>query len=182
MEIFGRHFEILRPAWLAGLVLLPLVAVYCRWSLAGLSRGRRALSLSARLLLLAALLLALCDLKVTWPSGRQMVVFALDQSASIAESSRREAETFMEQAASQAHGNRVAYLPFAASAGRVQAELPQGQGKGDSPHLPGRPEGCFAQMGTVPFFPPTGRGPTWRRPSPRRRRRFRPITSPASSC
>jgi len=26
--------------------------------------------------------------------------------------------------------------------------------KGDSPHLPERPEGCFAQMGTVPFFPP----------------------------
>jgi CheY-like chemotaxis protein len=23
--------------------------------------------------------------------------------------------------------------------------------KGDSPHLPERPEGCFAQMGTVPF-------------------------------
>jgi cytochrome c553 len=26
--------------------------------------------------------------------------------------------------------------------------------KGDSPHLPERPEGCFAQMGTVPFFRP----------------------------
>jgi adenosylmethionine-8-amino-7-oxononanoate aminotransferase len=25
--------------------------------------------------------------------------------------------------------------------------------KGDSPHLPERPEGCLAQMGTVPFFP-----------------------------
>ena len=25
------------------------------------------------------------------------------------------------------------------------------RGKGDSPHLPGRPFGCFAQMGTVPF-------------------------------
>jgi myo-inositol-1-phosphate synthase len=28
--------------------------------------------------------------------------------------------------------------------------------KGDSPHLPERPEGCFAQMGTVPFFPSGG--------------------------
>jgi hypothetical protein len=27
----------------------------------------------------------------------------------------------------------------------------QQAGKGDSPHLPERPEGCFAQMGTVPF-------------------------------
>jgi len=25
--------------------------------------------------------------------------------------------------------------------------------KGDSPHLPERPEGCSAQMGTVPFLP-----------------------------
>ncbi len=35
-----------------------------------------------------------------------------------------------------------------------------GAGKGDSPHLPERPDGCFAQMGTVPFsgsgaIPPT---------------------------
>jgi putative SOS response-associated peptidase YedK len=29
-----------------------------------------------------------------------------------------------------------------------------GEEKGDSPHLPERPEGCFAQMGTVPFFRP----------------------------
>ena len=27
----------------------------------------------------------------------------------------------------------------------------RGKGKGDSPHLPERPVGCFAQMGTVPF-------------------------------
>ncbi len=26
--------------------------------------------------------------------------------------------------------------------------------KGDSPHLPERPKGCFAQMGTVPFLRP----------------------------
>jgi general secretion pathway protein E len=29
-------------------------------------------------------------------------------------------------------------------------------GKGDSPHLPERPEGCFAQMGTVPFSAGSG--------------------------
>ena len=28
--------------------------------------------------------------------------------------------------------------------------------KGDSPHLPERPAGCCAQMGTVPFFRPRG--------------------------
>ena len=30
-----------------------------------------------------------------------------------------------------------------------------GLGKGDGPHLPERPGGCFAQMGTVPFSEPT---------------------------
>jgi dTDP-4-dehydrorhamnose reductase len=33
-----------------------------------------------------------------------------------------------------------------------------GREKGDSPHLPERPEGCSAQMGTVPFFPPAPGG------------------------
>jgi len=32
-------------------------------------------------------------------------------------------------------------------------EVAPGREKGDSPHLPERPEGCFTQMGTVPFFP-----------------------------
>jgi two-component system, sensor histidine kinase and response regulator len=32
---------------------------------------------------------------------------------------------------------------------------PATEAKGDSPHLPERPEGCCAQMGTVPLFPAT---------------------------
>jgi len=39
--------------------------------------------------------------------------------------------------------------------GKVESN--QSQEKGDSPHLPERPEGCCAQMGTVPFFPYGGR-------------------------
>jgi hypothetical protein len=34
----------------------------------------------------------------------------------------------------------------------LRGDCPGGK-KGDSPHLPERPEGCFAQMGTVPFLP-----------------------------
>ena len=33
-------------------------------------------------------------------------------------------------------------------------------GKGDSPHLPERPGGCFAQMGTVPFSAPDDKEPS----------------------
>jgi electron transfer flavoprotein alpha subunit len=39
-------------------------------------------------------------------------------------------------------------------AGAFPAEQTGEREKGDSPHLPERPEGCCAQMGTVPFFPP----------------------------
>jgi len=40
--------------------------------------------------------------------------------------------------------------------------------KGDRSNLPGRPEGCFAQIGPVPFFParpalPASAGDIWRR-------------------
>ena len=38
---------------------------------------------------------------------------------------------------------------------RTIVEVRRVDGKGDSPHLPERPGGCFAQMGTVPFFPAT---------------------------
>jgi superfamily II DNA or RNA helicase len=37
-------------------------------------------------------------------------------------------------------------------AGKLETAAAKSE-KGDGPHLPERPEGCFAQMGTVPFFP-----------------------------
>ncbi len=46
------------------------------------------------------------------------------------------------------------------AANRAAEQIAEG-GKGDSPHLPERPEGCCAQMGTVPFssaFPPSPSG------------------------
>ena len=41
-----------------------------------------------------------------------------------------------------------------AEAAKLKAILARHEEKGDSPHLPERPEGCSAQMGTVPFFQP----------------------------
>jgi dTDP-4-amino-4,6-dideoxygalactose transaminase len=51
-------------------------------------------------------------------------------------------------------------LPFGRGAGGEG-----GSANGDSPHLPDRPEGCFAQMGTVPISSPKGEetASTWRR-------------------
>ena len=39
-------------------------------------------------------------------------------------------------------------------AGPAADDVASGPGKGDSPHLPERPSGCFAQMGTVPSSQP----------------------------
>ena len=47
----------------------------------------------------------------------------------------------------------VLQTPFISGKDSLNNEFrPLAAGKGDSPHLPERPEGCFAQMGTVPFF------------------------------
>ena len=45
-------------------------------------------------------------------------------------------------------------------AGRYEV-LADEREKGDSPHLPERPGGCFAQMGTVPFLPGRVQGSRW---------------------
>ncbi len=50
-----------------------------------------------------------------------------------------------------------ATLAYRRRAMEQQGGMAEGREKGDSPHLPGRPEGCFAQMGTVPFFTPPQR-------------------------
>ncbi len=45
------------------------------------------------------------------------------------------------------------YVKYQELESPLEVPLP-GAGKGDSPHLPERPDGCFAQKGTVPFSGP----------------------------
>ena len=62
MEMLGpwTRIELTRPAWLAALLVLPLVVYYARHSLTGFAAWRQTASLACRVLLLIVLVLALC--------------------------------------------------------------------------------------------------------------------------
>jgi len=113
------HIEIARPAWLAALMLLPVVVHYGRRSLARLAPWRRRATLALRSLVVIAIVLALCGVRVVKPTGEPFVVVAVDRSASISEAGQQAAKAFVDQVV-QAAGNRgVAMIDFAAAPARA---------------------------------------------------------------
>jgi Mg-chelatase subunit ChlD len=123
MESPGPQIGFLRPAWLLALVALPLLLYGARHSLAGFSRLRTALCLSLRILMLAAVTAALCDLRATAPQRVPFLVFAVDHSGSIADAAWDAADRFVEQAAAAAEGVPTRTVEFAASP-RGETQLP----------------------------------------------------------
>ena len=120
MATFWSQLDVSDPRWLAALAAVLLVLIYYRWrSLTGDSRFRRAVSLLCRALVVAAVVLALCGPRTVRPTRRQFVLFAVDQSASVAQASREAAAEFIDEAMPHAGGNRVAVLPFAATPGQL---------------------------------------------------------------
>jgi Mg-chelatase subunit ChlD len=107
------QWEIIHPLRLAALVVLPLLIYYWRRSLLGFAPWQRAASLAIRGLLVTVLVVALCDIRWTTSSRQLSVVFAVDESLSISETSGRAAETFLNEALRQAGRNQSARLPFA---------------------------------------------------------------------
>jgi len=127
MEAFGWQFELTRPAWLAALGLLPLVVLCSRRRLTGFSRARQGASIACRILLIAAIVLALCGVRAVRPTAERFLVLAIDNSDSIADESRRVADTFRDQVLEAAGRDRVAVVPFArhpaaTNPGRVLSE------------------------------------------------------------
>ncbi|MFH1924088.1 MAG: VWA domain-containing protein, partial [Planctomycetota bacterium] len=125
MEWPFQQLELTRPAWLAALVLVPLVAFGSRRRLTGFSQARQAASVACRMLLIAVLVLALCGVRVVRPTAERFAVLAVDQSESIADESRRVAESFVAEVVEAGGRDRVVVLGFAR---RVW--------KGDSPIVP----------------------------------------------
>lgn len=113
MPALFSQFELTRPAWLAALLLLPLVAFYSYRSLTVFSRMRQAASLTCRALLVVALVLGLCGIRLVRPVAEEFVVLAVDQSASIGDESRRAAELFVDKTCEALGSERVIVLPFA---------------------------------------------------------------------
>ncbi len=123
MQLAGWQFEIARPWWLAALAALPVAVYYARRSLVRFGLPRRIASLTVRVLLLVAMIFALCGLKVSRKTTRQFVVLAVDESRSVTPEAAKIVRPFADTAAGQGRGDRVVYLPFAAKPGDVATEL-----------------------------------------------------------
>jgi len=119
------HLELAHPAWLAALVVLPLLVYYGRRSLLPSAPWRRAVSLGVRALLVVLLVLALSGIRICSTSPQRFVIFAVDQSLSISDEADEAARAFIDQATEHAGENRWAVLPFAAEPGTVTGELPR---------------------------------------------------------
>ncbi|NQU23611.1 MAG: VWA domain-containing protein [Candidatus Nealsonbacteria bacterium] len=127
MEDAPRQFELIRPWWLAALIVLPLLLpliYYWRRSLVRAARWQRIASLVVRTLLIVVAVAAVCGPKVTEHSRQQYVVFAVDESLSITEEAEKTARAYLDEARKHAGGHRTAVLPFAARPGTT-AENPK---------------------------------------------------------
>ncbi|HEV3164954.1 MAG TPA: VWA domain-containing protein [Isosphaeraceae bacterium] len=119
------QLELTRPYWLLGLAVLPVLAFYFRRSLVDFPRWQKALSLSARSVIVILLVLALAGLTLLKPTREKFVVFAVDRSLSVGDDSRKAAEAFVADAVGRAGTNRVASLSFGNEPGLVQAGAAQ---------------------------------------------------------
>jgi len=126
------HIAILRPGWLAGLAVLPLVFYFFRRSLVHDAPRRRKAALGMRIALVVLAVLALAGIELSTRAARQMVVFAVDQSQSIGDEGQRQSHAFLDAIAASAGGNDTALVPFAAAPGpamrmgAAEAELDRG--------------------------------------------------------
>ncbi len=83
---FGRFvasIDLLQPAWLGLLVLIPLIVFFSFRSLAGLGRVRRWIAIGLRCLLVLLLTLALAEPHARRPNPNMTVLFLWDRSLSI---------------------------------------------------------------------------------------------------
>src|SRR5438105_15668980 len=89
----GFGLAVLRPEWLWGLVLVPLLYVLWRLWPPPLSRRRAQISLGLRVLLIALLVFALAGLRVTIQPHQRAIIAVVDLSASTRHSLDAESAT-----------------------------------------------------------------------------------------
>lgn len=126
-----HNFRLASPAWLAALLLVPLVAVALRGSLARESTLRRVATLVLRTTALALLILALCSPVVDRANHTPWAVLLVDQSASVGPKGLDTAKAFVEEVVAQADADRVVVIPFASEPGKP-SEAGWQQTDGDS--------------------------------------------------
>ncbi|MBI3865290.1 MAG: VWA domain-containing protein [Planctomycetia bacterium] len=112
------------PAWLAGLIVLPVLIYYFYRTLADFARWQRIVSLSARIAIAVLLVLSLCGLTLLKTTREQYVVFVVDRSLSVGEQAEREVASFIDRALVGAGTNRAAFVTFGARPGQVLEDRP----------------------------------------------------------
>jgi len=112
MDVPGWQLELGRPAWLLGLLVVPLLWYSSRRSLAGFGPRRRWVSLLVRSVLVADLVLVLAGLRLIYPFGDRFVLVAIDRSASIGPQAKRAMSAYLDEAIPDP-ATKVLHLPFA---------------------------------------------------------------------
>jgi Ca-activated chloride channel homolog len=112
--------ELIRP-WLL-LLLLPaalIVYVFYRLSLSDFAKPQRLVSLAARMLIIAAVILAIAGLHWLRTTEERFVVVLNDESQSIGEQGAEMTKSFVKSMQEASNQDRVVVLPFAESPGKV---------------------------------------------------------------
>ncbi|QDS95064.1 von Willebrand factor type A domain protein [Roseimaritima multifibrata] len=129
----GGQWQWVLPQWfILAAVLVPLLVWFHVRSLSAFSRSQRRISLTLRILIVLALLLALTRPSLLEPTSRQMVVYAVDQSLSLDASGTEVANRYLEQvvaAGEERSGLEIRFLPFA---GQPHALLDSWQNASDA--------------------------------------------------
>src|SRR4051812_27951869 len=115
-------FELTRPAWLAALAVLPILVVYSIRSLVDFGKWQMRLSLLTRTVIATLVILALAGLTLLSTTNSQYVLFAIDDSLSVGDDSRKAAESFVAKATAALEPNKAAFVHFASEPGVIQEE------------------------------------------------------------
>ncbi len=113
-------FELTRPAWLLALAVLPVIVYYAARSLVDFSKWQMRISAGFRLAVATLIVLALAGLTLLTTTRAQYVVFAIDDSLSVGEESRKAAEAYVAKATASLGSDRAAFVRFAGQPGVIQ--------------------------------------------------------------
>lgn len=118
------QLELIRPAWLLGLLLVPVLVYYFIHSLVDFARWQRLLSLGIRSIVITLLVLGLAGLTWLTPTRQEHVVFLIDDSLSVGDESRAEAIKYLDEAMKTSGDRRITWMTFAGEPGEISNTRP----------------------------------------------------------
>ena len=119
MSALAFGLELARPAWLAGLVILPLLVLYFVRSLVDFGRAQRMTSLVVRGVVVVLLTLALAGLTLVRTTDELYVVFLRDRSQSVGAEGRAAIDRFVTKSLQSRGRHRAAFLDFGREPGPI---------------------------------------------------------------